>query len=198
MWTVTDAFVDSPEQETKELARGLRDRDPEVLDRLIDRFQYRLFRYLLYLSGSRDTAEDLFQETWIRILEKGHLYNGRSRFETWLFAIARNLFIDLVRSTRTPMSLEQLMDPEVRTLDLPASAALLPAEQVLREEESRRIAAALGSLPVLYREVLVLRFQEDLALDEIAAVVAAPLSTVKSRLYRGLELLRDALEEGKS
>ncbi len=182
------------DREAKDVARGLRSRDPEVLDRLIERFQYRLFRYLLYLTGSREVAEDLFQETWMRVLEKGHLYNGKSRFDTWLFAIARNLFIDLVRR-RSPMSLDQLADPEDGTVDIPASDAALPTEQILREEESRQTATALGGLPAVYREVLVLRFQEDLALDEIAAVVAAPLPTVKSRLYRGLEMMREALEE---
>jgi len=198
MLTVTYTFVDSIEREAREVARGLRSRDPEVLDRLIEQYQYRLFRYLLYLTGARETAEDLFQETWIRVLEKGRLYNGKSKFETWLFAIARNLFIDLVRRKRTPMSLEQLLEPEDdKSVDIPASETVWPTERLFREEESRQVAAALGGLPAAYREVLVLRFQEDLALDEIAAIVAAPLSTVKSRLYRSLELLRVTLEEAR-
>jgi len=199
MLTVTYSFADSMEREAREVARGLRNRDPEVLDRLIEQFQYRLFRYLIYLAGSRETAEDLFQETWMRVLEKGHLYNGKSRFETWLFAIARNLFIDLVRQRKASVSLDELVDPEkAGTVDIPASETTLPTERLFREEENRLVATALGCLPAVYREVLVLRFQEDLALDEIAAIVAAPLSTVKSRLYRSLELLREALEETKS
>ncbi len=196
MWTVTYDFAGSMERDAKEVARGLRSRDPEVLDRLIEQFQYRLFRYLLYLAGSRDVAEDLFQETWMRILEKGHLYNGKSRFDTWLFTIARNLFFDLVRR-RTPVSLDQWTDTDEEA-GIAASDAVLPSEQMLREEENRQMATALGRLPGYYREVLVLRFQENLALDEIAAVVAAPLSTVKSRLYRGLELMREALEGSRS
>lgn len=195
MLTVTYTFAGSMEREAREVARGLRNRDPELLDRLIEQFQYRLFRYLLYLAGSRETAEDLFQETWMRVLEKGYLYNGKSRFETWLFAIARNLFIDLIRR-RAPMSLDQLTDPEDGSVDIPASETALPTERIAREEENRQMATILGRLPAAYREVLVLRFKEDLALDEIAAVVAAPLSTVKSRLYRGLDLMREALEEG--
>jgi RNA polymerase sigma-70 factor (ECF subfamily) len=197
MFTVTETCVDPSGQEARELARGLRKRDPDTLDRLIERFQYRLFRYLIYLSGSRETAEDLFQETWMRIVEKGHLYDGRSKFETWLFAIARNLFIDLVRSKRMPMSLEQLMEAEDGQASIPVSQAPLPSEQIAFQEQSRRLAVALGSLPAVHREVLVLRFQEDLALEEIAAITATPLSTVKSRVYRGLERLRQVLEEGK-
>ena len=79
------------------LAQTLRDRDPDALDRLIERYHYRLFRYLQYLARNRETAEDVFQETWIRVLERGHQYNGKTKFETWLFTIARNLLIDRMR-----------------------------------------------------------------------------------------------------
>ena len=88
-------FVNSMERETQALARGLRRRDPDLLDRLIEQYQYRLLRYLLYLTGSREAAEDFFQETWVRVIDRGHQYNGRFKFETWLFTIARNLVIDL-------------------------------------------------------------------------------------------------------
>ena len=73
---------------------------------------------------------------------------------------------------------------------------LSPADLAAAHEESERVWAALVRLPAFYREVLLLRFQEDLSLEEIAAVVAAPLSTVKSRLYRGLSELREMLERG--
>jgi len=64
-------FVNAMESETSAIARGLRRRDPDLLDRLIEQYQHRLLRYLVYLSGNRDLAEDLFQETWIRVLERG-------------------------------------------------------------------------------------------------------------------------------
>ena len=60
-----------------------------MLDRLIELYQHRLLRYLLYLTGNRELAQDLFQETWMRVLERGAQYNGQSKFDTWLFAIAR-------------------------------------------------------------------------------------------------------------
>src|SRR5207302_1208671 len=97
--------------DTKSLAQGLRRRDPELLDRLVEQYQYRLFRYLLYITGNRERAEDFFQETWIRVLERGHQYNGKSKFEAWLFAIARNLVIDWQRSKKA-QSLDTLTDPE--------------------------------------------------------------------------------------
>jgi len=80
--------------ENKALAQGLRRRDPELLDRLIEEYQYRLFRYLAYITGNHERAEDFFQETWIRVLERGHQYDGKYKFESWLFTIARNLVID--------------------------------------------------------------------------------------------------------
>src|SRR6266849_8060585 len=97
--------------DAKTVARRLQRRDPELLARLIEQYQYRLFRYLVYLTASRDRAEDFFQETWIRVLERGHQYDGKSKFEAWLFAIARHLVIDWQRSKKA-QSLDVLTDPE--------------------------------------------------------------------------------------
>jgi len=85
------------QRENAAIARGLRSQDPELLDRLIELYQHRLLRYLLFLTGKREVAEDLFQETWMRVLLRGSQYNGKARFDTWLFTIARNLVIDLSR-----------------------------------------------------------------------------------------------------
>jgi RNA polymerase sigma-70 factor (ECF subfamily) len=189
-------FLNSMEQEAHELARGLRRRNPDLLDRLIEQYHYRLLRYLLMLTGNQETAEDLFQETWVRVLEKGHLYSGRWKFETWLFSIARHLAIDLLRR-RQPQSLDALLEPGEgeKPMELPAPEGATPFEAAAQSEEARHIAFLLRRLTPSYREVLVLRFQEDLELSEIASIVRVPLSTIKSRLYRGLEALREHLEE---
>src|SRR5450432_3996817 len=105
------SFSSLMKDEKKELARGLQRRDPELLDQLIEQYQFRLFRYLVYITGDRTRAEDFFQETWIRVLERGHQYDGKSRFEGWLFAIARNLVIDWQRQ-RKVASLDTLTDPQ--------------------------------------------------------------------------------------
>ena len=101
----------SMETEEARIARGLRRRDPDLLDALIAQYQHRLLRYLLHLTGNRATAEDLFQETWMRVLEKGHLYDGKSRFVTWLLTIAHNVAIDHLRR-RSPASLDEMRDSE--------------------------------------------------------------------------------------
>ena len=187
------------EPETRALARGLRARNPELLDSLIAQYEYRLYRYLLYLTASPDTARELFQETWLRVLARGHQYDGESRFETWLFAIARHLVID-TRRRRPTESLEELLDPgESRQGWEPqAPDTSSPATMLTNREDAERLGSALGRLPAVYREVVLLRFQEDLSLEEIATVVKVPLSTVKSRLYRGLSAARELLEENRS
>ena len=178
--------------DAKTLARGLRRRDPELLDCLIERYQYRLFRYLLYLTGNREAAEDLFQETWIRVFDRGGQYDGRARFETWLFSIARHLTIDAGRRRK----LESLdwAGAEGGEAREPADGCRSPAELIAARQEAGALLSSLEKLPAASREALLLRFQEELTLEEIAAVTGAPLSTVKSRLYRGLKELRTMLE----
>src|SRR5467141_839991 len=184
--------------DAKSIARGLQKRDPDLLDRLIEQYQYRLFRYLVHISGNRERAEDFFQETWIRVLERGHQYDGKSKFEAWLFAIARHLVIDWQR-TKKPHSLDRLTDPEQEhPLQLVNETEPSPLHQILSRETEENVQASLRKIPAIYREVLVLRFQEELQIDEMAGVLSVPLSTVKSRLYRGLEALRTAFQGGSA
>jgi RNA polymerase sigma-70 factor (ECF subfamily) len=186
-------FLNTMESEASAIARGLRRRDPDLLDRLIEQYQHRLLRYLTYLSGNRELAEDLFQETWIRVLERGHQYDGRHEFSTWLYAVARNLTLDYLRKKR-PLSLDGLMEDEEHAPLEPADTRPMAWEVMQQQEQAERVNAALVGIPVEYRETVMLRFQEGLALDEIAAVTGAPLGTVKSRLYRGLNMLMSRLK----
>ena len=107
------AAVEQVRQENLAVSAGLKRQDAGLLDELIVRYQHRLMRYLLYLSGNREQAEDLFQEVWMRVLVRGAQYNGQARFETWLFTIARNLLIDL-RRKRTMSSLDELFEGGMR------------------------------------------------------------------------------------
>ena len=183
--------------DAKSIARGLKQRDPELLDLLIEQYQFRLFRYLLHLTGSRERAEDFFQETWVRVLERGSQYDGRWKFEAWLFTIARNLVLDWHRRKK-PESFESLRGPEedAPAFDVKDEKSVTPLESVLSDEQREGVHASLGKIPAVYREVLVLRFQEEMQLEEISAVLSTPISTVKSRLYRGLDALRGAMSGG--
>jgi RNA polymerase sigma-70 factor (ECF subfamily) len=186
-------FVNGMESETSVIARGLRRRDPDLLDRLIEQYQHRLLRYLIYLTSNRELAEDMFQETWIRVLERGHQYDPKYEFSTWLLSIARHLTVDYLRKKK-PASLDGLLDEEEGVSLDPPDLRPSALELIAQQEQSEQISAALVGIAAEYREAIVLRFQEGLALDEIAAVTGAPLGTVKSRLYRGLNALLPRLK----
>jgi RNA polymerase sigma-70 factor (ECF subfamily) len=184
------------ESEPERIARGLRQRDVALLQTLVQEYQYRLVRYFIFLLGTRDPVDDLVQETWLRVLERGRSYDGESRFDPWLFAIARNLAIDHTRKRRL-FSLDSNDDEEHEAVSLsPISMEASPFEQAARTEDARRVAESLQSLQPVIREALVLRFQEELSLQEISRVVGAPVSTVSSRIYRGLAALRQQMDGG--
>ncbi len=183
------------ERENAAIARGLKRQDPELMDRLIETYQHRLMRYLMFLTSKREVAEDLFQEVWIRVLRRGSQYNGKARFDTWIFTIARNLVIDLSRK-RTMASLDEMReggeDSDSRPFEI-VQEGPSPLEQFQYRENASEVAAVLLTLEPSYREVLTLRFHEEMSLEEIATVTRSPLSTVKSRLYRGLAALKPEL-----
>jgi RNA polymerase sigma-70 factor, ECF subfamily len=190
---LTAEAVREIERENAEIARGLKRQDPELLDRLIDTYQHRLMRYLMFLTSKREVAEDLFQEVWIRVLRRGSQYNGKARFDTWIFTIARNLVIDLSRK-RTMASLDEMREggEDERPFEIVQDGPS-PLEQFQYRENAAELATVMLSLEPSYREVLTLRFHEEMSLEEIATVTRAPLSTVKSRLYRGLAALKPQL-----
>jgi len=191
-------FPDATETETQRIARGLHQNDAALIGEMVDRYQYRLVRYLLYLTGRREHVEDLVQETWVRVLTRAAQYQGRSRFEAWLFSIARNLAIDGLRQ-RQIFSLDDSpasVSNGNASATLPAPLHSSPFLAAARGEDALRLAAALELLDPKYREVLLLRFQEDLSLLEISKVVGLPVTTISSRIHRGLGLLRSHWKGG--
>ena len=194
------AVEEQAKRENLAVAEGLKRQEAGLLDELIVRYQHRLLRYLLFLTGNREMAEDLFQEVWMRVLTRGGQFNGKARFETWLFTIARNLVIDH-RRKRTMSSLDELFetgsdDDRPMSIEV-ADSQPTPFDSFSSIEDREHIATALLQLDTLYREVLMLRFHEELTLEEIAKVTRAPLSTVKSRLYRGLAAIKPRLERAQ-
>lgn len=179
------------ESDTQRIALGLRQREVAVLESLVEHYQYRLIRYLVSLLGKRDGVDDLVQETWLRVLERGGSYDGRSRFEPWLFRVARNLALDRMRK-RPTFSLDANEQDGVCLS--PVSDEPSPYTLAARTEDAERLAHSLQTLEPAYREALVLRFQEDLSLQEISMIVGTPVSTVASRIYRGLATLRPQFE----
>src|SRR5688500_4886748 len=139
------------------------------------------------------TAEDLFQQTWLRVMRKIGKYDGRSKFDTWLFSVAHNLAIDHLRRQHGSS-----LDVADETGTPPAKRLMSrgpdPLEQLLESERAALLATVINQLPAIHREVISLRFEEAMKLEQIAEVAGVPLSTVKSRLHRALETLRARLE----
>jgi RNA polymerase sigma-70 factor (ECF subfamily) len=174
----------------------LKKSDPDAISELIGRYQHRLYRFLVRMVQDPATAEDLFQQTWIRLMEKSGSYDARRNFEAWLFAIAHNLAIDHLRRRRG-ISLDELDDSGLARMDRLTASGPDALEQLLDMERGALLAATIAELPAIHREVLTLRFEEEMNLEQIAEVAGIPLSTVKSRLHRALASLRARIERGR-
>jgi RNA polymerase sigma-70 factor, ECF subfamily len=175
--------VDPDRDDAARLRRG----DTAGLAGLMARHQDRLFRYLLRLVGDEAVAEDTFQQTWVQVAERIGRYDATRAFAPWLFTVARNLALDHLRRRR-PESLDAVDEPTA-----PAGPASDPLAHAVARERTGRVAQALHSLAPLDREVLSLRFEEDLALPELAQALGVPVPTAKARLYRGLARLRERM-----
>jgi RNA polymerase sigma-70 factor, ECF subfamily len=150
---------------------------------LVERYGPRLRYYLQKSFGPVDGAEDAWQDVWLVVFRKLRALTDPAAFGTWLYQIARNRVCDVLRrrSFRPMAEAEQVADPAAE-------------EDAFSPEDGQRIHAALDDLALEHREVLVLRFLEDMSYDDIAAVVGCQVGTVKSRLYYAKRALRGILE----
>lgn len=177
------------ETEAVRLRRG----DPQAMVSLLERYQHRLYRFLLRMVHDPATAEDLFQQTWLRVAENVKRFDPSRGFEPWLFSIARNLTMDYFRRVR-PESLDEELPSGISRADSLPAVEMNAVEILMREQRTNRLAQAMAEMTPIYCEVLTLRFEEEMKLEEIAEVLSLPLSTVKTRLRRGLEAMRQKLE----
>ena len=177
------------------IAARLRADDSSIVSELIHRYQERLRRYLIRLTEDRDFAEDILQETWMRVVTRGSQFKGDSQFSTWLFAVARNLVRDQRRKKRIQAgSLDVTTSAgEEMPLEL-ASMDSTPFEHFANLEHKRALRDALRALMPHHRQVLELRYLHELSPTEISRMIGAPISTVKARLYRALTTLRPRMQ----
>jgi RNA polymerase sigma-70 factor (ECF subfamily) len=188
-WILEGEHWMGADSEPGRLRRG----DPDAFDALLARYQNRLYRYLLRLTANPAVAEDLFQETWLKVITRIHRYDDRRPFEPWLFSVARNLAIDHLRKA-SPESLDEPSESgETRIARLGADEPG-SLERLLERERRGLLERKLEELPALYREALSLRFEEEMTFEEIAEVLSAPVSTVKSRVQRALSTLRKRMK----
>jgi len=159
-------------------------------EELVRRYQRPISAYVYRMLGDYESALDLTQEIFIKIYGSISRYRPEFKFSTWIYKIAHNAAIDqLRRNTGRERSL--INGTESDNYDLPIeSEGLSPEQQSEREEQRVEIEAVVRSLPTAYRELIVLRHSQDLTYEEIVEVTGLPLGTVKNRLFRARDMMR--------
>jgi RNA polymerase sigma-70 factor (ECF subfamily) len=176
------------ESELRLVAR-LRDGDPSAFDEVYAAFNARLFTFLARLARSRAVAEDLVEETWLRLVSHGDRLRPDTRLAPWLFAVARNLYASYCRSR----AIEATHTPDA--IDLwPAAIGRSPFEEAAAGELHRRLEAALARLPLPYREALLLVGVEGLMPAEAAVVCGISPEAMRQRLSRARAALAERME----
>jgi RNA polymerase sigma-70 factor (ECF subfamily) len=181
--------------------QGAQRGDSACLDRLVEHFAGRIFGFLYRMTGSRQDAEDLMQEVFVRLVRMIGVYQHDGRFEAWLFRIAANLARDRVRKLSRSPRLLALVESDaesgslsgVTSMDDLASADEPVDAGLVREESVDALHAALNELPASEREVIMLRHFSQMTFKEIAEATGVPLGTALARGHRGLAKLREIM-----
>ncbi|MCK4966057.1 sigma-70 family RNA polymerase sigma factor [bacterium] len=155
--------------------------DAAVIDDIVERYKDPLFAFIVRMVNSYDIAEEIFQETWVRVIRHISSFRGEAKFSTWLFQIARNVYRDALRKNKG-WSYISIEETDELTCELVADSA-----DSIEMEEVRNIVAGL---PLKMKEVIVLRYYHDLNIREISDVLGCSEGTVKSRTFRALGIIR--------
>lgn len=196
----TAAEIDGGADERNLLVR-FQQGDPEAFEILWARYNGPIFNFIYRMVGSNADAEELAQETWVRVLRAVDRYEPRAKVLTWVLQIARNLCLDHFKK----MALRQHQSLQIETGDgeggstlgdlLPDHDAVAPIDPLLASESSERLQAAIARLSDKKRESLVLRIYHELPYDEISRIVEAPAGTVKYRVHEAIGELRTMLQK---
>lgn len=177
-----------------ELIRDALQGDSQAYGQLVLTYQDRLFSAMLHVVGSAEEAEDVVQDSFVQAYIKLHTFQGNSRFFTWLYRIAFNNALSRRRRLRTTMSIDQNRELTGRE---PEDRHESPDEPLLREERVAMVRAAMVRLTEEHRTILVLREMQEMAYEDIAEVLSINIGTVRSRLSRARNQLREYLEEAQ-
>jgi RNA polymerase sigma-70 factor, ECF subfamily len=172
------------ETSDQEVMMQVRAGDVEQLSILFERHHARLFGFCLGILGNRESARDLVQEVFFRLLKYRESFRPEAPFAPWLYRLARNACIDHLRKSGR----ERPAEPD---LDRPDPTPLIP-EELERKEELAKLQAALGRLPEDKRELLLLARSGTLSYEQIAALLGCSVGALKVRVHRALQLLREA------
>jgi RNA polymerase sigma-70 factor (ECF subfamily) len=164
-------------------------------EELVKRYQRPISAYVYRMVGDYDAALDLTQEIFIKVYSSLTRYRSEFKFSTWIYKIAHNSAVDHLRRSATR---EQSLvnGTEGDQYELPIESGCLTPEQESEQKERRiEIEAVIRTLPAHYRELIILRHSQDLTYEEIVEVTGLPLGTVKNRLFRAREMMREQFVE---
>jgi len=164
-------------------------------EELVRRYQRPIAAYVYRMVGNYESALDLTQEIFIKVYSSLERYRAEFKFSTWIYKIAHNAAVDHLRRTATREQ-SLVVGVEGDEFDLPIESGRLSPEQESEQRERRvEIETVVRALPGNYRELIVLRHSQDLSYEEIVEVTGLPLGTVKNRLFRAREMMRQQFVE---
>jgi RNA polymerase sigma-70 factor (ECF subfamily) len=165
--------------------------DSEVYAVLVERYQRSIFNLMFRMTGSYEDAVDLTQETFIKAYEQLHRFQQGRKFFSWLYTIGLNHSKNFLRKN----SQSRLVSLEEFDLDCDLGSPCDQEKLLCARSDDRQLQTALNQLPVEYREAVLLRYFEDLSMDDVAESLGLSVSGAKMRIHRGLKKLRDILDE---
>jgi len=185
--------LDTLEQRLVRLARK---GDTRAFAEIVDLYKDKIFHLAYRMLSNRHEAEDVVQDTFLRVYRNLDRYDETQKFSTWIYRIGTNLCIDRLRKRKPNYSLDAEMNDQegIDGYAMIPSDNRTPETYLLVSETQKMVHEAIESLPAKYKTVMVLRYLKDMSLQEISDVLDMPVTTIKTRVHRGREFLRKKLE----
>jgi RNA polymerase sigma-70 factor, ECF subfamily len=170
--------------------------DREAFADLVELYKDKVYHVSYRMVGNAMEAEDIAQETFLRVYSNIGSYDPSYKFSTWIYRIATNLSIDLLRKRKQTLSLDKQVEGSdgLDWHDRLADPDKGPEEALLTGELQAEVQNAMETLSPKYKSIMILRYLEDLSLTEISEIVKLPITTIKTRIHRGREALKKKLK----
>lgn len=178
-----------------DLVRLVREENPELYSKVIERYQTKLFVYLFRLIGNREEAEDILQDVFLKAYRNLNSFDVERKFSSWIYRIAHNEAVNHIKrkSLKRFISWDSITSSKDK---LESSSTEEGADKAwIRKETSREIDEAIKKLPFKYRQVLVLRYYSDNSYEEISDIIGRPVNTVGTLINRAKKKLAEELKD---
>lgn len=180
----------------EKLIKRIKKGDRDAFAELVELYKDKVYQITFRMVGNAEEAQDIAQETFLRVYYNLDSYNSSFKFSTWVYRIATNLSIDYLRRRKQAFSLDKAMEGTdgMDLHDFLADPTQGPEEVLLTGELQGQVQQAIKTLSPKYKSIMILRYLEDLSLSEISDIVKLPISTIKTRIHRGREALKKKLK----